>query len=497
MKIDLTLVATQIDESCEAKDAAELKRLIETCETALVDANGSDRVDLNYFIANAYSVLWQIRSETEGPWEWKAHEVIQEIFALRRAIAEPEFERSEPVRQCQIRTNLANNLSTLGRSVEAIEEYSKVLGIDANFALALGNRAYAITTYSWYLYDHGHQSIMLNCAMNDYRCSLQPTAFWDSGFDAKAADQFSGKMIEIKTYLDGVGFDDGFDLSSFSMGETPNEIEYRRWCLSNHLFLNPLNDVMEEPIVATDVLHLPSHSYTIEEEARLPALYNILKQEFVSARFHLFMSREMDEDHFADRDVLLFDSLDYGQFDFRTEQLKLAFRSAYSIFDKIALFLNDYFAVGLAAKQVSFRQIWESQVKGGKIELRDAFVGSENLPLRGMYFLAKDFFDDDFIESASPDAKGLAELRNFVEHRFLTLTEIGEAQLDDTQHRHVPREEFYRKTLRLLKMARSSLIYLSMAMQREEKIRNANNNGDDEKLTMSIRAIPRVRSLGI
>ncbi len=31
MKIDLTLVAMQIDESCEAKDATKLKRLIETC----------------------------------------------------------------------------------------------------------------------------------------------------------------------------------------------------------------------------------------------------------------------------------------------------------------------------------------------------------------------------------------------------------------------------------------------------------------------------------
>ena len=495
MKTDLTHLATQIDDSSDAKDASKLKCLIETCESKLADVDESERVDLYYFIANAYSGLWRIRSETEGPREWKAHEVIQEILALRRAIAEPEFERSEQVRRCQIRTNLANNLSTLGRTVEAIEEYSKVLDIDPSFALALGNRAYAITTYSWYLYDHGHQLILLNCAKNDYRRSLQPSAFWDSGFDERAADQFSKKMTKIITYLDGVGFDESFDYSAFSMGETSKEIEYRRWCLSNHLFLNPLNDVMEEPVVATDVLHLPSHIYKFEEEARFPALYNILKQEYVSARYHLFMSQELDEEHFADRDVLLFNSLDYGQFDFRTEQLKLAFRSAYSIFDKIALFLNDYFAVGLNSKQVSFRQLWEQQVKGGKIELRDAFNGNENLPLRGMYFLAKDFFDDDFVEFASPDAKGLSELRNFVEHRFLTLTEMGIAQLDDTQHRHIPREEFNRKTLRLLKMVRSALIYLSMAMRREEQHRKEKDEGKDEKLTMSIRAIPLTRGL--
>lgn len=472
-------LARKIDESCDAGDKGELISLIKTCEMDLKGAQDSDRVDLNYFIANAYSGLWAIRAKVEGPWEWKAHEVIQEVLALRRAIAEPAFGGAGVVRQCQIHTNLANKLSNLGRSIEAIEEYSKVLDLIDKFAMALGNRAYATTSYSGYFYDHGHQCLMLKCAMRDYRHSLQPTALWDSGFDRHTADNFSVKMAEIQTYLQGVGFDEEIDLSSFSMGNTPEEVKYRRWCLSNHLFLNPLNDVMEEPIAASDVLHLPSHSYSLEEEVRFPALYNILKQEYVSARYHLFSSLEFEEDHAADRDVLLIDSFDYGQFDFRSEQLKLAFRSAYSIFDKVALFLNDYFRVGLTERQVSFRKVWEKQVRGGAIELRSAFIGSENLPLRGMYFLAKDLFDNDFVEFASPDAQNLDGLRNFAEHRFLTLTEFGGPRLDDKLQRHIARDDFIRKTTRLLKMARASLIYLSMAMYREEQIRKKADNEEE------------------
>ena len=494
-KPNLEFLALKIDRSCDAMDATELKQLIETCETALADAQGSNRVALNYFIANAYSGLWKIRSKAEGPWEWKAHEVVQELLALRRAIDEPTFKASDIVRRCQIHTNLANSLSCLGRTVEAIEEYSKVLALDPSFAMALGNRGYAISKYSFYLYDNGHQAVLLNCAMSDYMRSLQPTAFWDTGFESHVADQFSKKMSEIRTYLHGVDFNGSLDLSSFSLGDTPKEVEYRRWCLTNHLFLNPLNDVIEETIAANDVLHLPSHTYKIEEDARFPACYNILKQEFVFARYHLFMSREQDDGHIVDRDVLLFDSFDYGQFDFRTEQLKLAFRSAYSILDKIALFLNDYFQVGLEAKQVSFRRIWESQVKGGGIELRSPFVGSENLPLRGMYFLAKDFFDDDFTEFAFPDAKGLADLRNFAEHRFLTLTNFGKAAIDDEQHRHVPREDFAQKTMRVIKMARASLIYLSMAMYREEQIRAKAAEGEGPKISMPIISVPRRRPI--
>jgi tetratricopeptide (TPR) repeat protein len=230
MNINIELLASEIDRSLDAKDAVELRRLIEVCQSALIEVESCQRVDLNYFIANAYSGLWRIRSDVEGPWEWKAHEAVQEILALRRAIDEQAFEQSTHIRQCQIRTNLANSLSGLGRTVEAIEEYSKVLKLDATFAMALGNRAYAMTTYSRYLYDTGHKCVILDCALNDYWNALQPTAFWDSSFEARVADQFVVTMTDIKSYLDDVGFDDNIYLASFSLGETHKEVEYRLSC---------------------------------------------------------------------------------------------------------------------------------------------------------------------------------------------------------------------------------------------------------------------------
>ena len=194
-----------------------------------------------------------------------------------------------------------------------------------------------------------------------------------SALNPEAENQFIEKRAYIEKYLEAAQFDQNFDLSEFSLGETAGEREYRQWCLTNCLFINPLNDITTEAVAASDVLHLPSHSYGLGEEIRFPTFYNILKQEYVSARFHLFNSQPKDEEHFSDRDVLLMDSFDYGVFDFRAEQLKLAFRSAYSIFDKIALFVNDYFQVGLEPKRVSFRQIWQRQIKGGETVLYDAF----------------------------------------------------------------------------------------------------------------------------
>ncbi len=485
--------ASEIDAACDEGKSLELDQLLQKCDEYLVTAEGVARVDLHFFKANIYSALWQIKAEEEGSWGWSQHEVVQEILSLRQAICEPEFERSTIVRQCQIRTNLANSLSTVGRSVEAIEEYSNVIEAIPNFAMALGNRAYSISVYSYYLYDLGHKCLLLDQSRRDYRDALHLEALWDSGPHPEAENQFKESLSGIDKYLRAVQFDQNFDPSAFSLGETAEEKEYRKWSLKNNLFINPLNDITEEAVAANDVLHLPPHSYGLEEQVRFPAFYNILKQEYVSARFHLFSSQPKDEDHFSDRDILLMDSFDYGVFGFRVEQLKLAFRSAYSVFDKIALFLNDYFQAGLEPKRVSFRQIWQTQIKGGKIVLRDAFAGSENLPLRGLYFLSKDFFDKEFSEFASPDAKDLDQLRNFLEHRFVTLTGLGMGGESSELHKRFDLAEFQQKAMRLLKLSRAALIYLSLAMHREEQLRKEKLGEDDDRITMPIAAVPIVR----
>lgn len=493
-QLDLQNLAHEIDAACDAAQTAGFDLVLQKCEDYLSTAVGTDRVDLHYFKANIHSALGRNRADSEKLWGWDQHEVIQEILSLRRAIAEPAFESCDVVRRSQIRTNLANSLSSVGRSVEAIEEYSCVIKNIPNFAMALGNRAYATATFSACLYDQGHQCLLLGQSRRDFRSALQPEAFWDSGFTPEVADKFAEKLSDINTHLDAIQFDHNFDLTAYSLGKTVEEVNYRQWCLTNGLYINPLNEITKEAIAANDVLHLPSHSYGLEEEIKFPAFYNILKQEYVSARYHIFSSQSENEDNFVDRDVLLLDSFDCGVFNFRDEQLKLAYRSAYSIFDKIALFLNDYFKVGLKPKQVSFRQIWQQKVKGGDTILREAFVGKQNLPLQGLYFLSKDFFDSTLSELASPEAKDLDKLRNFLEHRFVTLTELGIGGQSNDLHKRVDLVEFQKKTMRLLKLSRAALIYLSLAMHCEEQLRKGEETDRDSKITVPILSAPLSRN---
>ena len=228
-------------------------------------------------------------------------------------------------------------------------------------------------------------------------------------------------------------------------------------------------------MAARDVLHLPDHVYRIREVPQYPAYFNLLKQEYVSASFRLYHAIHEEDPDFLMRDVLLLDSGENLIFGHYTEDLRSAFRSAYSILDKIELFINDYFEIGRKASKVNFRNIWYSKPHPKHPEFWPKFSSSRNWPLRGLFYLSKDLFDESFKEVAEPDASDIAGLRNQVEHRFLGFQLISNGK-DDQTHRIVSLGEFQDKTLRMLRIAREALTYLALAMHREEELREEEND---------------------
>ena len=49
--------------------------------------------------------------------------------------------------------------------------------------------------------------------------------------------------------------------------------------------------------------------------------------------------------------------------DLSDEKLKIAFRMAYSLFDKIAFFLKKYFRLPVSEQRVNFRTLWYPSVR--------------------------------------------------------------------------------------------------------------------------------------
>ena len=108
------------------------------------------------------------------------------------------------------------------------------------------------------------------------------------------------------------------------------------------------------------------------------------------------------------------------------EYLKIAFRCSYSLFDKIAYFVNAYSSIEFPERSANFRGLW-FDVDDGKakssLNVRTLFEASRNWPLRGLFSLSRDLDAPDLQVVAQPDAKELADTRNHLEHKHLKLVE--------------------------------------------------------------------------
>ena len=369
----------------------------------------------------------------------------------------------------------------LGRPIAANAEWLKVLEIEPRFAKALAARAQALKYYAELIYDPNHSFILLASARNLFDKALNENAIWESGDRVQFAPGLMEERKLIADFLIDSRYDEKYDLAQWPLGDTAKERSYRQWCLQERLFLNPLNEAYTVSVADRDVLHLPSHTYSLEESPRFPLYYNLMKQEYVSARYRLYQATHSDYPDFIMRDVLMLGCGEGQALGHFTEDLRSAFRSSYSIFDKIGLFLNDYLKLGIKTKDVYFRGIWYKKPLKPNSGIRCDLQDRHNLPLRGLYYLSHDLFDNHFKDVAEPHASHLASLRQQIEHRFLSFLHYGEEESTET-HRFMLTDDFIDSALHLLKMAREALIYVSLAMHVEENMQNGSSGKDDEKI---------------
>lgn len=444
-----------------------------------------DSALFHYFRSNAWSVLRKHKfTNPKHAWSWEQPEIVKELYHLRSAIRHTGFIQLDVVRRCQIFTNTANLLNTLGRCTEAVECWNRALEIIPCFAMALGNRGYGLMSYARTLYDEGHAVMMMKFAYDDLRNATADNAFFDFPDYADVKEAMAREANSISDYIDIGKVAESVDLEGHSLGKSKKEREYRRWCLQQRLFLTPLNDLGPYPIASRDIFTLPSLVLGVKEPPTLLGFYNQLKQEYIAARFLYYDGKERSGHHFADRDVLLYNTLDYPAYSMSVEKVKASFRISYSLFDKMAYFINAYWILGIPERSTNFRTIWYAESKKGQQRsLRDSFCGYENLPLRGLYWVSKDLLgtDSDLADTMEPDAEALSAIRNHLEHKYLkvhdppwTLKSFSAPIHDpfrDSMAYSVSRDELETKSLRLLKLARAGLIYLSLAVFQEEILR--------------------------
>ena len=343
--------------------------------------------------------------------------------------------------------------------------------------MALANKGRELLRYSETLYDHAHRELITREA---YRCIRKACSGSTLAEEARPYFAHVAKRIEQSfkpRFLSGFLKDKKkYQVTS---GE---EAVYRKWASREHLFLNPLNDISIVNVVSHDVLLLPNMIVPKDQPAPVyQSFYNQIKQEFISLRYLLFQYHHSKDKHFSDKETHLINTLDYPLYGLKYEYLKIVFRMAYSIFDKIAFFLNEYFRLGENQNDVSFRRIWFSHSKNTN-NLRKEFTNPKNLPLKGLFFISKEFFEKGtlFADSIEPEAKELSTIRNHLEHKHLKLhwlyappgrnkKDVVNDMFTDTLAYSIKETDFLQKTEKLVNLSREAIIYVSLAVHVEEQ----------------------------
>lgn len=423
-----------------------------------------DSVSLNYSIATAYSdiesISFQILSQSE-------HEELQEnyIFYYRAALDRIDSvnDDSNGIFQ-QLYSNAANAYSNVGRILEAMRLYDRASTKYGMFPMAFGNKGIAAHKLSYYTYDPNHSHILNYFACFNLTESLKYRKYLD--LHGNAAEYFERIKSVIMQHYPKDFLENPLNMDKYDFGKTKREQNFRKWAVAETLFLNELNDIIAVPIVATDYIHLPSMIYNVGTERWKfhYGLFNQIKQEYVSARYLFYDGiQDRKSTQLADKEVLQIE-IDMDVHSHSDYCIRTAFRTLYSVLDRIAFFMNEYFSLGLKVDKVSFRSIWNK--KDGSPSPLLALC-KNNIMLNSIYWLSKDIYEKNYQRTTKPTSKEFDTIRNRMEHRY-AVSVLGDLPASDEYTYRISTVSLYEKTLELMRLVRETIIYLSFALHIEE-----------------------------
>lgn len=413
--------------------------------------------DIHYNLANGYASLYYLTERRLGTKSIPRSAHLQKAKGHLRDALRTGDESRRDFRK-QVFVNYGNCLDMLGRGVEALDAYDAAIAIDEHFSMAIGNRAKALRffadisgRYRGAIHVEAYQAIESIIDNQDLIAN--------GGLSAKKS--FEDELQEIASL-----FKDKRDLAKKLVHpkySTTNlstfEEYYLDFCAKERLFLNfHLHDTQCESAI-TDPIFISLITPIEDDDTfyRLAKSINQIKEDYAVARLLLVQSQFKREDFDSiSRRTTFVNTLDYSQFNLYSGLLKSAFKEAYDILDKVAVFINDYYNLGLQTDRIYFTTIW--QLDG---RIRDRILESKNISLYALYDIYQDFKSGYY--------EPLQAIRNASTHRKLV---ICDSMLTDSDKKddkeNISYSAMLGETVKLLQLTKSAIIYLINFVSTEE-----------------------------
>lgn len=458
----------QIVQLTEVGEYNKLPLLIDNMKSIEQDEEYKCKAELFFYIATCYGIYSNSIIDSGGKITDSCvmKQFHNSMYYFRRALeVYEEYDNLNILLKIRILLNYANTLYNVGRVFEALRLDRYILDIEPTYAIAVGNYGVCLKFLANMVNDNGqyediqcyaYQAIKRAVSIHDNDLYEQAVVKWEKIIEDYEKTDLREKLQEEIIY------------KKYPLGET-DEAEYRNWCLNNHLFLNPLNEVIEkesafahDPLTITSYLedtYLNTRNYA--EPPKWYAMLNQLKEEYAYSRYLCYKgSQGIKEQHFADKDVLLsLSTYDDCSYSIRIEQLKSAFKNLYSMFDQIAFFINEFWNLGLKERKADAKNVFDYKK-----------YPKDNTSLMSLYYLMCEF-SEKYGDSDDPYEKDLVTLRNAIEHKYVKVHAAEwnrNLQMENDSFYHVTEDFLIQNIMRLLELVREALFYLVYAINIEE-----------------------------
>ena len=477
--------AKEIDRLIASKDYDALATYVLQQEKSYTNNNDLQIAPIFYYIGTGNSALahhYDRSTSAEKQQLAKEHRK-KALFYFRKAISILESNDNTQAILLPIYTNYANELYFCNRVIEALRIYRKALTISGSFGMAVANFGRTISRYADRVNDPYHFR-ELHC--HAYQTMKKALDIKDASMHPEAIAAFEKQLESYESRFNKSILSAPITYPQYDMGSR-EESEYRRWCLQHHLFLNPLNDLIElesafayDPLAIIQYTEQADRDGVDEEKEGTPpkwfAMLNQLKEEFIYARFLCYEGAEKyTEPHYADRDVVLsLANYEHANYSIRLEQLKSAFRIAYSLFDQIAFMINEFWNLGFCEHDADAYHVFTKCDR----------YPTDNVALIALYWGYHEF-DESYVKGASASEEEVKTLRHALEHKFVQIHEYpypNELQIMDDRFYHISESNLQEQVLHILALAREWIMELVYAIGIEER----KNQGNEYVVRMEL-----------
>lgn len=485
----MNYVSLLIDQGYKYKNKGYIEKGIKRGEELYkkIPKNETQRIcKLFYFLGNGYFSLFKLNEK----YNLRKFSVGNDFLIKSKKFYRRSIENSNnstKILKKRLWTNYGNCLQNLGRGVEAFYAYGEALKIDSEFGLALLNKQIAIISFAKINMVYGED--MYAFAYQNLKKIEENERMIENIISIGGREAINGLKREISE------IESKFSVEELKKNVLQNPIDFDSkskferffidFCLKHSLFLN-LNihkNYCNNLITDSAFVRGLSTKGNIYKFYDLVNYVNQIKEDYTTSRMFLVLSQfdNIDFDHINDI-TFYAESPGSSIFNLNSGLLKSAFKESYNILDKISIFLNDYFELGIKKKrEVTFfnKHLWRSSDKDWK--LKSKILNSNNFGFYALFDVHLDLESGNFKDVGEGDYYFLRKTRNKLIHDKLIIHSDEWDGIEDDYN--IKYSNFLKRTIQMIQIIRSAIIYLINAVEYNESKKEYNqflmNSGID------------------